>query len=175
MSTQQQQAPTSTTFAASLAVRICYVLALASIVLPMPVSIAVAMYKGHPGPRLFFIPMLLAVLLAGWRSIAVLRDPRRLDAPAVSGVLKWFQRLAIALMVIGAVSFVVRWLVVPITHLGLQSQSGAGGWYVVISIWLSVFSVLTSGALLLFEGIRLFALEAWYGKSRSSSAWSDTQ
>jgi hypothetical protein len=97
MSNHHKQAPIANPPSASLALRIIYVLALASVALPMPLSAWVGLSIGHVSSWTFLAPTLLLLLIAVWRAVGVLRDPHRLDAPAVDGFLKWCRNLAIGL------------------------------------------------------------------------------
>jgi hypothetical protein len=176
VSNHHQYAPTAIPRSANLPLRIIYVLALASVALPMPISAWAGLSIASVSSWIFLVPMLVLLLIAAWRIVGVVRDPRRLDAPAGTGVLKWFRSLAIALLAVGAIVYVLRWFVVPIAQFFFRSRSGIGIEYFVVGVWLSMFSLLTPLALLMFEGIRLFALENWYrNMGLSASAWRDTQ
>jgi hypothetical protein len=176
MSNHNQYAPAANPWSANIPLRIIYAVALASIALPMPISAWAGLSIASVSSWIFLVPMLVLLLIAAWRIVGVIRDPRRLDAPAITGVLKWFRSLAIALLAVGAIVYVLRWFVVPIAQFFFKSPSGIGVEYFVVGVWLSMFSLLTPLALLMFEGIRLFALESWYRKmGPSASAWRDTQ
>jgi hypothetical protein len=175
VSNHHQHAPAANPWSANLPLRIIYALALVSVALPMPISAWARLSIASASSWILLGPMLVLLLIAAWRIVGVIRDPRRLDAPTITGVLESFRTLAIGLLALGAIVYVLRWFAVPIAQLFFQSGSGIGVEYFVVGVWLSMFSLLTPLALLMFEGIRLTALENWYRGVRSSSAGSNTQ
>jgi hypothetical protein len=97
MSNHHKQAPIANPPSTSLTLRIIYLGALASVAFPMPLTAWAGLSIGSVSSWIFLVPMLLLLLIAVWRAVGVLRDPHRLDAPAVDGVLKWRRNLAIGL------------------------------------------------------------------------------
>lgn len=139
---------------------VLYLLALLTVLMPVPGSGWVRLATGSGPLMMLGLPSLLIMVLAVWRAAQVLRDRRHLAAPPALGAALWIRRVAVALMAFGVLVTVLQIFTGPIARAifhGGRSDSGVE--YFIVGVWLAMFSGWAPVGLLLFEFSRMLGFE----------------
>lgn len=137
-----------------------YLLALLTVLAPVPGSGWARLATGGGPLVLMGLPALAILALATWRAVQVIRDRGRLAAPALAGRIRWMRKIALAIMAVGVVVTMLQLLTVPIAGVifkGARSETGVE--FFVVGVWLAMFSGWGPVGLLLFEFSRMLGFE----------------
>jgi len=115
--------------------------------------------RASPATLLLALPPLLLMVFAFHRLYQVVRWPRTLDSPPVSGIAALARTVGVGLVYLGGIAGLLSLFAKPILRM-LTRTPGDNGTLMLLSIWLPLAAGLAVFGVMVFEYSRLLAFEA---------------
>ena len=157
---------------ASWQLRLLYVLAVLSAIIPFGMSGWVALTMGQsPMPVVPYLGPIALLFVGFWRIYLVARYPGTLHSYVFDAGTKTLRILGIIAMVVGVIYLLMRFGAGPLVRLlmgGRRTESGIE--FYIVGVYLAFISGVGPLGILLFEASRVFGFEQHYRKQRNETS-----